>query len=148
MNTNPWRRVWLVGFTSAETHWFLRLFYRAKPGFQHAWLLSPLSDDEGRWIFVDWSLQGAACKIMSKESAERLFLSISQDGGLLKYEVKDLPDRAISRAVVPTSCAGLLRQFLALPPTWAFWHTPASLWCELRERGAEVLFTPQNEPRW
>lgn len=141
MSHNPWEQTVLVGVGWCKVHWFMRLFFRRIVGFDHVWLLRPLGDS--RWIYTDWSLQGLCVRVLSHSAATRL---IHQSNGVLRYHCRDLPRPFLPYCFLPTSCAGVVRQIVGLPGTWRFWHSPQSLWCELRKRGAEVVLKPILDP--
>lgn len=144
MSANPWRATVFVGFEPFQVHPWMRLFFRRQKGFDHCWIMRPLGDD--RWIFIDWSLQGLCVRVISRELGNRVLNRVATQGSMLKVDANWFPPAHWMHSILPTSCAGMMRQVLGLPVTWRFWHSPASLWCELRQRGAEVVLSPEQDP--
>lgn len=145
MKVNYWRQTVFVGFEPFEVHWWMRLFFRRRKGFDHCWILRPLGHDQ--WLFIDWSLQGLCVRPISETLARQLMARTAGNGGaMLEYEANRFPRPSVLHSILPTSCAGVMRQVLGFTATWRFWHSPASLWCELRRDGARVVLSPAQDP--
>lgn len=125
---------WFVGFIEAEVPWWLRLLTR--PNFRHVVALR-YDHRFDVWIFIEWSSRRLFVENYKGEEIDPVLAKLRAEGGMLALDVTTRTNFA-PRA--PLYCVSWTKQLLGISAPWVL--TPWQLACELRRRGAGVIFEP------
>lgn len=124
---------WLIGFVETALPWWLRILTRK--WFRHVVALK-YDPDYDIWVYIEWSSRKLFFELYKGEEVTAILMDIKERGSLLAVESEIARGDMVANA--PVYCVTWVKHLVGFKNYFCL--TPYHLYCELKKRGADVIF--------